>query len=110
MKACAYFGCPRLSHGRYCDEHTKIMNRNYNRYSRDKKIIKQYGTSWQKIRARYVKKHPFCEECLKKGIIKLVEEVHHILPLARGGTHREDNLMSLCRSCHNKMHHELGDR
>ena len=24
--------------------------------------------------------------------------------------HNKENLMSLCRSCHNKIHHELGDR
>lgn len=39
-----------------------------------------------------------------------VEEVHHIIPLSQGGTHAPENLMSLCRSCHNKMHLEIGDR
>ncbi|NMA99968.1 MAG: HNH endonuclease, partial [Firmicutes bacterium] len=27
-----------------------------------------------------------------------------------GGTHDTSNLLSLCRSCHNKLHIELGDR
>jgi len=39
-----------------------------------------------------------------------VEEVHHILPLSRGGTSDEDNLMSLCKSCHSKIHVKSGDR
>ena len=39
-----------------------------------------------------------------------VEEVHHILPLSRGGTNDEDNLMSLCKSCHSKIHADRGDR
>ncbi|WP_331489193.1 HNH endonuclease [Enterococcus faecium] len=48
--------------------------------------------------------------CLKEGRLTPVEEVHHIVPLSQGGTHRNDNLMSLCQSCHTKLHHELGDR
>ena len=38
-----------------------------------------------------------------------VEEVHHILPLSRGGTNDEDNLMSLCKSCHSKINAKNGD-
>lgn len=34
------------------------------------------------------------------------DEVYHIVPATRGGTHEDSNLMSLCRSCHNKIHHE----
>ena len=30
--------------------------------------------------------------------------------LAEGGSNDESNLMSLCRSCHEKMHRERGDR
>jgi 5-methylcytosine-specific restriction protein A len=30
------------------------------------------------------------------------DEVHHILPIDQGGTHAENNLMSLCQSCHTK--------
>ena len=33
-----------------------------------------------------------------------------ILPVSKGGTHARDNLMSLCQSCHTKIHHDLGDR
>ena len=32
------------------------------------------------------------------------------MPVSKGGTHERSNLMSLCRSCHNKIHAELGDR
>lgn len=39
-----------------------------------------------------------------------VEEVHHIPPISKGGTHSQDNLMSVCRSCHNKIHIERGER
>ena len=32
------------------------------------------------------------------------------ISISQGGTHARDNLMSLCRSCHTKIHHDLGDR
>ena len=57
-----------------------------------------------------VKKHPLCEHCLEERRRTPVEEVHHILLVNRDGTDAESNLMSLCRSCHNKIHIELGDR
>ena len=50
------------------------------------------------------------EMCLKEGRLTPVQEVHHILPVSKGGTHARDNLMSLCQSCHTKIHHDLGDR
>lgn len=109
-KGCIYPGCNKLTDGRYCDEHKARVDSSYNRYTRDKNVMKKYNHEWQKIRTRYVEKHPFCERCYNKGVIKFVEEVHHILPVAKGGTHDESNLMSLCRSCHNKVHHEMGER
>ena len=58
----------------------------------------------------YVHKHPLCEMCLKQGRYVAVEEDHYIIPLAEGGSNDESNLMSLCRSCHEKIHKERGDR
>ena len=48
--------------------------------------------------------------CEENGRLTSAEEVHHILPISLGGTHDKSNLMSLCKSCHNKIHLELGDR
>lgn len=31
-------------------------------------------------------------------------EVHHIVPRSRGGTHREENLVTLCGACHRRVH------
>ena len=33
-----------------------------------------------------------------------------ILPVSKGGAHARENLMSLCQSCHTKIHRDLGDR
>ena len=112
QRGCAYGRCPRLAvpGSQYCEEHKALVNKQYDSYTRSPDHHRTYGSKWQKIRARYVKEHPFCEECLKEGVLTPVEEVHHILPVSRGGTHETSNLMSLCQSHHNKIHHELGDR
>lgn len=107
---CAYPGCPRLSDGRYCEEHRKLVAQNYERYSRAPDVHRKYGSRWKRIRDHYAAAHPFCERCFANGILTPVDEVHHIVPVSRGGTHDPANLMSLCRSCHNKIHHEMGDR
>lgn len=109
-RGCAYPGCPRLTDGQYCEEHQKLMDSRYNKYSRSPDSNKKYGRTWKRIRNRYVAAHPLCEMCLKEGRMTPVEEVHHIVPLSQGGTHRNDNLMSLCQSCHTKIHLALGDR
>ena len=35
----------------------------------------------------------------------VVLEVHHIIPRARGGTSRPENLVTLCHECHTKTYH-----
>lgn len=109
-RPCSYPGCPKLTDGRFCEEHQRLENQRYEKYSRDPVAKRRYGRAWKRIRDRYAAAHPLCEMCLKEGRLTPVEEVHHIVPLSQGGTHRNDNLMSLCQSCHTKIHHELGDR
>lgn len=107
---CAYPGCPKLTDGRYCEEHRKLEAKRYETYSRDPSVRRKYGRAWKRIRDSYVKEHPFCEKCFERGILVSVSEVHHKVPISKGGTHDRSNLMSLCRSCHNKIHLEMGDR
>jgi len=107
-KPCAYPGCPNLTDEQYCPEHKKFVMDKYNQFNRDTK--KKYGNNWRRIRALYVKQHPLCERCLKEGRITPVDEVHHILPVRQGGSNAFSNLMSLCHSCHEKVHQEMGDR
>ena len=109
-KPCAIPGCPNLSDGRYCEEHQKKENARYEKYDRDPAVHRRYGRAWKRIRDSYVKTHPFCEVCFANGVIVPVEEVHHKVPLAEGGTHARDNLISLCKSCHARIHAERGDR
>ena len=109
-RPCGFPGCPNLTDGRFCEEHAKQENRRYERYQRDPATKRRYGRAWQRIRDRYAAAHPFCEECYKRGVLTPTEEIHHIKPLAHGGTHAEDNLMALCKSCHSRITVEMGDR
>ena len=75
-------------------------------------IRKFYNSAaWQKCRETYKKKVGYlCEECLKKGIIKPCDEVHHIRKITSrnvndpGITLNEKNLMALCRYHHEQKH------
>lgn len=107
---CSYPGCPKLTHSRYCDEHAKLAERNYRKYERDPQIDKRYGSEWRRIRARYVAEHPLCEQCQKDGRLTPTQEVHHIQPLSKGGTHDFTNLMALCKPCHSRISALDGDR
>ena len=109
-RPCSRQGCPNLTDGQYCDKHRIEERRKYDKYERSPDINKKYSHAWRRIRDRYAAAHPLCEMCLKAGRLTPVQEVHHILPVSQGGTHAMDNLMSLCQSCHTKIHHEIGDR
>lgn len=109
-RPCSYPGCPRLTEGRFCEEHQREENKRYEKYDRDPAVRRRYGRVWKRVRDSYVKEHPFCEECFKKGMMVPVEEVHHIKPLSEGGSHCKDNLISLCKSCHARIHANRGDR
>ena len=111
-RPCRMNGCPDLAEDGelYCSVHKGTDMREYNHYRRDPEANKRYGRSWKRIRDRYISEHPLCEDCLSRGIYRPAEEVHHKLPLADGGTHEKNNLVSLCRSCHMKAHGVLGTR
>lgn len=111
-RGCAVFGCPDLAEegSPYCSRHRKIMDKQYNKYERAADVNKKYGRVWKRIRDKYAKEHPLCEQCLKEGRVTLMDEVHHIVPISQGGTHDPSNLMSLCQSCHTKIHMEMKDR
>ena len=99
-RPCQHPGCPKLSDSLFCEDHAKENVREYERYRRDPATRKRYGRAWKRIRDRYIATHPLCEQCQREGRLTPAQEVHHIKPLADGGTHDTENLMSLCSSCH----------
>ena len=85
------------------------------KYQSDESIGSQYyNTSiWHSLRDWYIKHHPFCEICEQKGITRLADQVHHKVKFLTGKTHQDrmklltdvNNLQSVCRDCHNEIHH-----
>ena len=73
-----------------------------------------YGTKWQKARAGYLAKHPFCVMCAAQGKRVLATVVDHIKP------HRKDaalfwdksNWQAICDTHHNstKQREEKSDK
>ena len=108
-KPCAYSGCAHLTHGRFCEEHTKQEAQRYNRYERNPESNKRYGRSWAKIRAAFLHAHPLCEMCRDDGKLTAAELVHHKRKLTDGGTNDWRNLQALCSSCHSRLHGQQGD-
>lgn len=109
-RPCSHPSCPELTDNRFCEAHAKQEARRYERYQRDPATRKRYGRAWKRIRDRFIKVNPLCEECKRKGKLTRAQEVHHILPLAQGGTHDESNLMSVCKPCHSSITARDGDR
>ena len=69
---------------------------------------------WKELRKKLQMERPLCENCLKKGIIKPMEDCHHLLsPFQKGITEEEKerrafdekNILCLCRDCHIAEHH-----
>lgn len=51
-QGCAYPNCPKLTNGRYCEEHQRLIAKQYNRFTRALDVNKKYGRAWKKIRDR----------------------------------------------------------
>lgn len=74
-----------------------------------------YNNLWTILRNSYLMEHPLCERCLLDGKIVAAEEVHHIKPILEGKDELEqkelmlnsNNLMSLCKDCHHKIHNAM---
>ncbi len=63
-----------------------------------------YTKRWQRLRRWYMAGHPLCEDPFNvhAGCVVPGEVVDHIQPLSQGGTNDEDNLQTLCWSCHSR--------
>lgn len=87
--------------------HTKRVSDDEQRQLRQK----AYNMSgWRKLRMKYLKEHPLCEECLKRNKVTPADQVHHKRsPFKKGEINYElfldpNNLESICAECHGMLH------
>lgn len=82
------------------------------------KLYKQLMNSrrWRELRAKKLQANPLCEIHLQQGKWVAASVVHHIVEVESGRTEEQcralaydwNNLQSLCRECHKKIHQERG--
>lgn len=106
---CKWPGCKNLTNGRYCTEHLKVVRDQYNAQRTQEEKARYTSDEWQRAREEHLIEFPYCQICRKYGHLVRATEVHHIRPLADGGTHDRGNLISLCHRCHFKIHAERGE-
>lgn len=70
-------------------------------------MFKPRGKEWALI-VEYINERDNykCQECGSDNRIS----VHHKIPLFKGGSNKEDNLVTLCPKCHSKAHMELAKK
>lgn len=87
-------------------------------YKHDNQSAKYYNSHyWRNLRNSYIINHPLCEECLRNDRVTPAIEVHHKKEFLRGINDEErwsllldsNNLMSVCKKCHTKLHKVLRD-
>jgi 5-methylcytosine-specific restriction protein A len=101
-KPCAHPGCPNLTLGKYCDKHKKNSHK-YDEF-RGTAAQRGYDSRWRKARLLFLREHPFCVYCERKGKLIPAQIVDHIVP------HKGDfslfwdekNWQPLCASCHSR--------
>lgn len=91
---CPYPGCATLTLKGRCDRHRRLLTK-----KRPSSTAMGYDRTWQKIRLRYLREHPFCEIRIKcRG--NAAKHVDHKRPKSSGGGDEFDNLQAACLRCH----------
>lgn len=85
---------------------SKVNGYGVARIVRDSYSNKTTKVDWWAIRKEvFVRDGGKCQvrrggtKCLRPGV-----DVHHIIPLSRGGTTTKSNLITTCRDCHDARH------
>lgn len=75
-------------------------------WSTESRHNRDYGAAWDKIRVIVLKRDNGlcqCDECQGGKIrLTLANEVHHIIPKAKGGTDDLSNLQAINKECHKR--------
>lgn len=108
-RSCPIPGCPEYSRGGgRCEKHSLQQKKVYREKTDARRGTTKeqgYAGAWRRVRRSQLKKYPLCERCLKRGITKAADMVHHIVAIKDGGSKTAwSNLESLCNECHEKEH------
>lgn len=102
-RPCAIRSCPNLIEaGKYCDTHRQYQTHDSRRKNDTARHKHEHTRRWQKLRLLYLRANPLCVDCTKQNKIVPATEVHHVVPIAKGGTDEECNLQALCKPCHSR--------
>ena len=100
-RPCRAYLCPNVTTNTngYCYEHQALA-----REHRGSARQRGYTYAWEQFRARYLREHPLCVDCLAEHRMTPATEVHHIHKLRDYPQlkYSENNLMALCHQCHSK--------
>jgi 5-methylcytosine-specific restriction protein A len=91
----------------FCDEHQAEAREIENRSDalRGSRHQRGYDNAWLKLREKTLRAKPLCEACEDRGFARPATIVHHRDENPRNNS--RENLMSLCRDCHEKIHGRL---
>lgn len=84
----------------------KNYNKNRNTEKRKLRMKVYQSKRWNDIKNAHLMQYPVCQVCNKE----LAEDVHHIVTFLIDNSidldkaYNPDNLMSVCKSCHGKLH------
>ncbi len=100
---CRYPSCQRIAvQGGYCEKHQNTKPQ-YG-YQKDKKRHALYNRRWQKESKKFLADHPWCDDCMAKGVSTVATEVHH--KKKHEGNYDlfwdRSNWSGLCHKCHSK--------
>jgi 5-methylcytosine-specific restriction protein A len=106
-KPCSKHGCGGLVDPptRYCDAHKAYGAAKQTTADRARGTTTQrgYGADWVAMQALAMRRDNYtCQHCLKRGIVKTADIVHHIIAIEVDQALRLEfsNLVSICHSCH----------
>ena len=88
---------------RFCEPHGGNTGWQEHQARKGNTTDRGYGWSWQKLRARILKRDLYlcrCEDCRSSGRVRPASEVDHIVAKAHGGTDDDSNLQAINSDCH----------
>lgn len=103
-KRCGYPRCPRLTHGRYCDDHLPLAHRYWDE-RRGSTTERGYDGAWERIAEQRRQLDCFiCQMCLLENLVRAAKLVDHIVPIHVRPDWRLEigNTQVLCYDCHTR--------